>query len=192
MEQSYTALSLRKDRIAFACVFLFCLCIPKYIYVCLCICVFPNMTVFTTGSQQSACQNCFSCAQSSVSVNQDLTSGPVLSHNYVSLLHAPPLQLQWDPGTKALNTCFFMYWLCCHRWNYGPTEFTPLKSGCGIAIVTILVVHFIIISCTMCVTNLLTHFWINVFLFLFMALYILVLSLNWEKTIKNTSKCRHL
>lgn len=53
--------------------------------------VFPNMTVFTTGSQQSACQNCFSCAQSSVSVNQDLTSGPVLSHNYVSLLHAPPL-----------------------------------------------------------------------------------------------------
>lgn len=46
MEQSYRALSLRKDRIPFACVFLFCLCIPKYIYVCLCICVSKHDCIY--------------------------------------------------------------------------------------------------------------------------------------------------
>lgn len=97
-----TATSLRKDRVSCQHVFLFCLCVHNYIYVCLCMCVFVCMSTFATGGQRSTRQNCFSCGRSSVTVNQDLTSGPILLHNYVSLT-APSIATPVRPWPEYLT-----------------------------------------------------------------------------------------
>lgn len=87
------------------------LCVYKCIYVCLCISVFACIC----NRRPTVClSKLFQLlSRSSVSVNQDWTSRPVLSHDYALL--APPY------GTRAQHTCSFMCWLSCQCWTYGPT-----------------------------------------------------------------------
>ncbi len=109
VESSRIALSLRKDRVSCACVwmqcvFLFCLCVRKYIYVCLCMCVSARMSAFATGGQQSACQNCFSCGHRalSLSVKTEPRSRP-LPQLCPSLTPPPHVTTPVRPGPKHLT-----------------------------------------------------------------------------------------
>lgn len=102
------------------CIFILPMC-PQ-VHLCLfmyvCVCVHESLCNRRPTVRLSKLFQLWS--QSSVSVNQDRTSGPVLSHNYVPLLH-PPFYNSSETRAQAFNTCFFMYWLSCQCWSYGPT-----------------------------------------------------------------------
>lgn len=73
-------------------------------------CVFPYMSVFATEGQQSSCHD-FSCGQLSVSVSQNLTSGPFSQLRMSFTAPARP----WSPHTKHLFLhvlIMLCYWIC--------------------------------------------------------------------------------
>lgn len=89
-----------------------------FVYVCPCLCARVHLQ---QAANSPPCQNCFSCGQSSVSVNQESTLGPVLSHNYVPLCYTPLDYSSSKTGPKHLtpvSSCTDYVVKCC---KYGPT-----------------------------------------------------------------------
>lgn len=75
-----------------------------YVHVCLCLCVCVCVHECICNRRPSVClSKLVQLSQCPVSVNQDWTSGPVLSHHYASLLNTPSCQTTpVRPGSKHL------------------------------------------------------------------------------------------